>query len=185
MDFILTLHSHLPWVLHHGRWPHGSDWLAEAAIDTYLPLTETLLALEHQEIPAPVTLGVTPVLANQLAHPTFAREIEEFLQQRLAATAEAAETLRGAEDGALAQLAEWWRERFVRLYEDIVPNPRYIKGSNFCDVGVYTDPRAGWVVTVAAVDNLVKGAAGQAIQAMNLMMGIPEESGLTMPSSYP
>ena len=77
------------------------------------------------------------------------------------------------------------RERFVRLYEDIVPNPRYIKGSNFCDVGVYADPRAGWVVTVAAVDNLVKGAAGQAIQAMNLMMGIPEESGLTMPSSYP
>lgn len=76
-------------------------------------------------------------------------------------------------------------ERFVRLYEDIVPNPRYIKGSNFCDVGVYTDPRAGWVVTVAAVDNLVKGAAGQAIQAMNLMMGIPEESGLTLPSSYP
>ncbi|MBH0177086.1 MAG: hypothetical protein HP491_04295 [Nitrospira sp.] len=76
-------------------------------------------------------------------------------------------------------------ERFVRLYEDIVPNPRYIKGSNFCDVGVYTDPRAGWVVTVAAVDNLVKGAAGQAIQAMNLMMGLPEESGLTLPSSYP
>jgi N-acetyl-gamma-glutamyl-phosphate reductase len=76
-------------------------------------------------------------------------------------------------------------ERFVRLYEDIVPNPRYIKGSNFCDVGVYTDSRTGWVVTVAAVDNLVKGAAGQAIQAMNLMMGIPEESGLTMPSSYP
>ena len=76
-------------------------------------------------------------------------------------------------------------ERFVRLYEDIVPNPRYIKGSNYCDVGVYADPRAGWVVTVAAVDNLVKGAAGQAIQAMNLMMGIPEESGLTMPSSYP
>ncbi|MDH4235944.1 MAG: N-acetyl-gamma-glutamyl-phosphate reductase [Nitrospira sp.] len=76
-------------------------------------------------------------------------------------------------------------ERFVRLYEDIVPNPRYIKGSNYCDVGVYTDPRAGWVVTVAAVDNLVKGAAGQAIQAMNLMMGIPEESGLTQPGSYP
>lgn len=76
-------------------------------------------------------------------------------------------------------------ERFVRLYEDIVPNPRYIKGSNFCDVGVYTDPRAGWVITVAAVDNLVKGAAGQAIQAMNLMMGIPENSGLTMPSCYP
>ncbi len=76
-------------------------------------------------------------------------------------------------------------ERFIRLYEDIVPNPRYIKGSNFCDIGVYTDARAGWVVTVAAIDNLVKGAAGQAIQAMNLMMGIPEETGLTAPGSYP
>jgi len=76
-------------------------------------------------------------------------------------------------------------ERFVRLYEDAVPNPRYIKGSNYCDIGVFTDSRTGWVVTVAAVDNLVKGAAGQAIQAMNLMMGIPEESGLTAPSSYP
>lgn len=76
-------------------------------------------------------------------------------------------------------------EQFVRLYEDIVPNPRYIRGSNYCDVGVYADPRAGWVVTVAAVDNLVKGAAGQAIQAMNLMMGIPEDTGLTAPGSYP
>ncbi|MEQ1794073.1 MAG: N-acetyl-gamma-glutamyl-phosphate reductase [Nitrospira sp.] len=76
-------------------------------------------------------------------------------------------------------------ERFIRLYEDIVPNPRYIKGSNFCDIGVYADQRAGWVVTVAAVDNLIKGAAGQAIQAMNLMMGIPEETGLTAPGSYP
>jgi N-acetyl-gamma-glutamyl-phosphate reductase len=76
-------------------------------------------------------------------------------------------------------------ERFVRLHEDTVPNPRYIKGSNFCDIAVFADERAGWVVTVAAVDNLVKGAAGQAIQAMNLMMGLPEETGLTAPGSYP
>lgn len=76
-------------------------------------------------------------------------------------------------------------ERFIRLYEDLVPNPRYIKGTNYCDIGVYIDSRAGWVVTVAAVDNLVKGAAGQAIQAMNLMLGIPEDTGLTAPGSYP
>ncbi len=40
MDFVLTLHSHLPYVLNHGRWPHGSDWICEAALDTYLPLLE-------------------------------------------------------------------------------------------------------------------------------------------------
>lgn len=76
-------------------------------------------------------------------------------------------------------------ERFVRLHEEAVPNPRYIKGSNYCDIGVYADQRAGWIVTVAAVDNLIKGAAGQAIQAMNLMMGLPEEMGLTAPGIYP
>jgi N-acetyl-gamma-glutamyl-phosphate reductase len=76
-------------------------------------------------------------------------------------------------------------ERFVRVQEDIMPNPRYIKGSNYCDIGVYLDPRAGSVITVAALDNLVKGAAGQAIQAMNLMLGLPEETGLTAPAAYP
>ena len=76
-------------------------------------------------------------------------------------------------------------DRFVRLSDDVVPNPRYIKGSNYCDIGVYDDARAGWIVTVAALDNLVKGAAGQAIQAMNLMLGLPEETGLTAPAAYP
>ena len=45
--------------------------------------------------------------------------------------------------------------------------------------------RAGWIVTVAALDNLVKGAAGQAIQAMNLMLGLPEDTGLKAPGIYP
>jgi N-acetyl-gamma-glutamyl-phosphate reductase len=90
----------------------------------------------------------------------------------------------------LAELRALYRsfyqnERFVRLFEDVAPNPRYVKGSNYCDIGIYTDQRAGWVVTVAALDNLVKGAAGQAVQAMNLMVGLPEETGLTAPACYP
>ena len=44
---------------------------------------------------------------------------------------------------------------------------------------------AGWIVTVAALDNLVKGAAGQAIQAMNVMLGLPEDTGLIAPAAYP
>jgi N-acetyl-gamma-glutamyl-phosphate reductase len=76
-------------------------------------------------------------------------------------------------------------ERFVRVQDDVIPNPRYIKGTNYCDIGIYLDSRAGSVITVAALDNLVKGAAGQAIQAMNLMLGFPEETGLTAPAAYP
>ena len=76
-------------------------------------------------------------------------------------------------------------ERFVRVQDHIMPNPRYIKGTNYCDIGIYVDPRSELVITVAALDNLVKGAAGQAIQAMNLMLGLPEETGLTAPAAYP
>ncbi|HET8579818.1 MAG TPA: N-acetyl-gamma-glutamyl-phosphate reductase [Nitrospiraceae bacterium] len=77
-------------------------------------------------------------------------------------------------------------ERFVRLQEgDASANPRYVRGSNFCDLAVFADARACWVITVAALDNLVKGAAGQALQAMNLMLGFPEEMGLTAPGAYP
>jgi N-acetyl-gamma-glutamyl-phosphate reductase len=77
-------------------------------------------------------------------------------------------------------------ERFIRIHEgDVSANPRHVRGSNFCDVSVFADTRAGWVVTVAALDNLVKGAAGQAIQAMNLMLGFPEEMGISGPGVYP
>lgn len=115
MDFVLTLHSHLPWVLHHGRWPHGSDWLCEAAVDTYLPLLATLEALERQATPAPITLGITPVLANQLAHPSFRRELDAFLTQRESACLEAAATLGHAGEGHLVPLTQFWRARFQRL----------------------------------------------------------------------
>ena len=99
LDFVLALHSHLPWVLNHGRWPHGSDWLTEAALDTYLPLIESLQALERDGVHAPVTLGITPVLANQLAHPLFRTEVEDFFDQRIEACHAAPESLRGTGDG--------------------------------------------------------------------------------------
>jgi N-acetyl-gamma-glutamyl-phosphate reductase len=77
-------------------------------------------------------------------------------------------------------------ERFVRLLDSsATPNPRHVRGSNFCDLSIVADSRTGWVVAVAALDNLVKGAAGQAIQAMNLMLGFPEETGLTSPGLFP
>ena len=108
MDFVLALHSHLPYVLNHGRWPHGSDWLCEAALDTYLPLLEQLEALSAEGTPTPLTIGFTPVLANQLASPVFAREMDAFFAQRLAACDE-------APPPAVGPLVEFWRSRFQRL----------------------------------------------------------------------
>jgi 1,4-alpha-glucan branching enzyme len=115
MDFVLALHSHLPYVLNHGRWPHGSDWLCEAAIDTYLPLLETLRTLASEGTPAPVTIGFTPVLANQLVSPTFARELEAYFDQRISACQEAADAIVGTSDEPLVPLTRYWRDRLERL----------------------------------------------------------------------
>ncbi len=114
-DFIFTLHSHLPYVLNHGRWPHGSDWICEAALDTYLPLLEVLRGLAADAVPSPVTIGFTPVLANQLASPIFASEMEMFFDQRLKACDEGPASLAATGDSHLLPLVGFWRARLIRL----------------------------------------------------------------------
>ncbi len=115
MNFVLALHSHLPYVLNHGRWPHGSDWLCEAALDTYLPLIDTLQQLAADDVRAPATIGFTPVLANQLISPTFADEMEAFFALRLTACDEAPASLASTGDAALLPLVAFWKARFCRL----------------------------------------------------------------------
>ena len=75
---------------------------------------------------------------------------------------------------------------FVRMLPvGQLPNVRNVRGSNFCDIGVYADQRTGRAVVVTAIDNLVKGASGQAIQNMNLMMGFDEAEGLRFAGVFP
>lgn len=77
-------------------------------------------------------------------------------------------------------------EPFVRvLPQGMVPQTRFVEGSNFADVAFQLDERTGRVVMMGAIDNMVKGAAGQAIQNMNLMFGLPETCGLRQLPMFP
>ena len=77
-------------------------------------------------------------------------------------------------------------ESFVRIYKKgNYPNISSVRGSNYCDIGVAVDDRTGRVIVISVIDNLVKGAAGQAIQNMNLQWGMKENFGLEMISLYP
>ncbi|PIQ96074.1 MAG: N-acetyl-gamma-glutamyl-phosphate reductase [Nitrospinae bacterium CG11_big_fil_rev_8_21_14_0_20_56_8] len=77
-------------------------------------------------------------------------------------------------------------EPFVRvLPEGRFANTRFVAGTNFCDIGAHVDPRTRRVVITSAIDNLVKGASGQAVQNMNLMLGINEKTGLDFPALVP
>ncbi len=78
------------------------------------------------------------------------------------------------------------KEEFVRLLpEGICPETRWVEGSNYVDVNFKLDPRTNRILMMGAMDNLVKGAAGQAVQNMNLMFGLPENTGLLMPPVFP
>ena len=77
-------------------------------------------------------------------------------------------------------------EFFVRVLEkDVVPQTRWVEGSNFADVNFKIDPRTRRIVMMGAIDTMVKGAAGQAIQNMNLMFGLPENTGLKQIPVFP
>lgn len=77
-------------------------------------------------------------------------------------------------------------EKFVRVCPvNEVPNISQVRGSNYCDIGIIADERTGRVVVVSVIDNLVKGAAGQAVQNMNLLVGYDEAEGLGAIALYP
>lgn len=77
-------------------------------------------------------------------------------------------------------------EKFIRvLDEGVCPETKWVEGSNYVDIGFKIDPRTGRIIMMGAIDNLVKGAAGQAVQNMNLMFGLKESEGLELVPLFP
>ena len=81
-------------------------------------------------------------------------------------------------------------EPFIRIINEKsgihrLPDPKILYGSNFCDIGFVKDPASNRLIIYSAIDNLMKGAAGQAVQAFNIMHGLEEDSGLSFPGLHP
>lgn len=115
-SFTFVLHSHLPYVLAHGKWPHGTDWLNEAAAECYVPLLDTLNQLVAEGISPKVTLGITPVLAEMLASDAFKEEFKGYLQDKIQRAGQDWEGFQAQGEKHLAGLALFWR----RWYEGIL-----------------------------------------------------------------
>ena len=78
------------------------------------------------------------------------------------------------------------KEKFVRVLDrDVCPETKWVEGSNYVDIGFKIDPRTNRIIMMGAIDNLVKGAAGQAVQNMNLLFGFPEQQGLELVPMFP
>ncbi len=89
-----------------------------------------------------------------------------------------------------AYLQAYRNEPFIRIVKERrgiyrFPEPKLLTGTNYCDIGFEKDPHTGRLVVMAAIDNLMKGAAGQAVQCFNLMCGFPEDEGLQALALHP
>jgi 1,4-alpha-glucan branching enzyme len=113
----LVLHGHLPYLLGHGTWPHGTDWLCEAATETYVPLVEAIETLLAEGISAKFTIGMTPILTEQLAKPDFRSEMEGYLAHKIQSAQDNASQFRSEGNSHLARLAEDWVARFSHIRE--------------------------------------------------------------------
>jgi 1,4-alpha-glucan branching enzyme len=114
-SFAFVLHSHIPYVLAHGQWPHGTDWLTEVAAECYIPLLDTLNELVAEGVSPQLTIGLTPILCEQLADDAFKDEFIDWLEANIGAAAADARQFRSAGDGPMLALAARWRQIFRHI----------------------------------------------------------------------
>ena len=115
---VLTLHAHLPWVVNHGTWPHGMEWLHEAAAETYLPLLRVLGNLERDGVPANFNINLSPILLEQLAHPFFIAEFPKYLTRKIIAAREDEAYFIQSGDAHLTETARFWGHFFSTALDD-------------------------------------------------------------------
>ena len=116
--FSFVLHSHIPYVLAHGRSPHGTDWLSEAAAETYLPLLDACHRLVAEGLSPKITLGLTPVLVEQLRDPSFQEELSDYLRGKVEASRANQEQFRRNGDYHMAYLARYWEDWYAKRLAD-------------------------------------------------------------------
>jgi 1,4-alpha-glucan branching enzyme len=139
----LTLHSHLPYVVNHGTWPHGLEWLCEAAAETYLPLLRIFGELERKGIALKCNINLSPILLEQLAHPVFKKEFPLYMQRKIDAARKDQGEFVAQGEGHLARVAEFWirffsegLEQFEALGGDIIFGFRHFNDKG--DIEVFT-----------------------------------------------
>src|SRR5512138_3533851 len=116
--FTLVLHSHLPYVRMAGRWPHGEEMVHEAIAETYIPLLDALYELKAEGVEPRLTIGLTPILVEQIADPAVLEHFELYLQERVELSREEVER---HPDGHLNYLANFyldWYNNITASFQD-------------------------------------------------------------------
>lgn len=127
--FVLCLHSHMPYVLSHGKSPHGTDWLTEAAAECYLPILDALERLHQEGIKPRWAINIVPILAEQLADEEFKSEFESYCQSKIDSALEDQATFAEQGDLRMQGVAALWQRVYTRALDQF----RYRWGRSITD----------------------------------------------------
>jgi 1,4-alpha-glucan branching enzyme len=112
--FTFVLHSHLPYARQAGMWPHGEEWVHEAIAETYVPLLDALTDLVEEGIQFHLTIGITPILAEQLADPLIIDHFVHYAAERAAWAAKDVQRFEQSGEDALRDLARFYHHWYAR-----------------------------------------------------------------------
>jgi len=141
--FSLVLHTHIPWVLNHGIWPHGTSWLNEAAAESYIPLIDEIYKLINDGYNPKMTISITPVLCESLRNPAFIGDFMNYLDQKInTALHDRYEFKKNNYRYERIKLTEWWEEfysrvkdRFINDYnKDIIGEFKKLQDRGYLDI---------------------------------------------------
>jgi 1,4-alpha-glucan branching enzyme len=113
--FTFMLHSHLPYARQAGMWPHGEEWVHEAIAETYVPLLNALYDLREEGVRYRLTIGITPVLAEQLADPLIVDHFIGYAAERAARAAQDVDRFEAAGDARMRDLARYYHHWYARV----------------------------------------------------------------------
>ncbi|MDH4179897.1 MAG: DUF1957 domain-containing protein [Armatimonadota bacterium] len=177
--FTFVLHGHLPYVLAHGTWPHGSDMLFECAAESYLPLLQTFDRLVADGLSPKVTMGITPILVEQLADSGFKQQFSEYLDARARTAGENRDEFKKNGDKHLAGLAEMWRDQFSSIRRafqgeygsDLVGAFRRLQDAGHIEI--ITSAATHGYLPLLGYDESIQGQVKQAVQSYERHFGRP------------
>jgi 1,4-alpha-glucan branching enzyme len=139
--FAFCLHTHLPYVLAHGRWPHGMDWLSEASAETYMQLIDILDSMIAEGLKPKLTIDISPVLCEQLSDESFKTEFVSYLENKIEAAAHDAEEFYKYNQKSMLAQAHFWETfykktlaRFNEIDRDIIGQLKRLQDEGYLEI---------------------------------------------------
>ncbi|MHB0857869.1 MAG: 1,4-alpha-glucan branching protein domain-containing protein [Anaerolineae bacterium] len=175
--FTFVLHSHLPYCRMAGRWPHGEEWIHEAAAETYVPLLDALYDLRDEGVDYRITISLTPVLAEQLADRDVQDHFLLYLEDKIAAATRDIPRFGEEGDPHLEYLATFYRDFYIHVREsfegrfgrDLIGAFRYLQDEGCIEVT--TSAATHGYLPLLARDSSIYGQIRTAVATYTRLFG--------------